>query len=212
MQLRDVLAAIRRNWIAILATIVVCLIVGGAIAALTPARYSSESKVLVKPEVSSANPGGIASAQSFVIDQIPTYTEEATTALVLDPAIQQLGLKNTNAASLKDDVSATATAKSAIITISTTSGTAKGAAELANAVASSLIKVIQGGGTASATVGVTGAVIEAPLVPTAPNSPVWLIDLLIALAVGIAISFLFVVIRESLRSSAPRSAVTRNEE
>ena len=36
MQFRDVLNTIRRNWIAIVATIVVCLIVGGVIAALTP--------------------------------------------------------------------------------------------------------------------------------------------------------------------------------
>jgi capsular polysaccharide biosynthesis protein len=211
MQLRDVLAAIRRNWIAILATIVVCLIVGGAIAALTPARYTSETKVLIKPELSSANPGNVAGASSFVSDQIPTYTELATTAAVLDPAIQQLGLK-TNAAALQNDVSASATVKTAIITISATSGTPKGAAELANAVASSLIKQIQTQGSASATVGITGTVVEAPLVPSSQNSPVWLIDLLIALAVGIAISFLFVVTRESLRSSAPRSAVTRNEE
>jgi capsular polysaccharide biosynthesis protein len=212
MQLRDVLRTIGRNWIAIVATIVVCLVVGGLIAFLTPARYTSQTKVLIKPEVSSANPNTLGNAQSFVTGLIPTYTELATTASVLDPAIQQLGLKNTNAAALQGDVAASATVKTSIITISATSSTPKGAAELANAVASNLLKAIQAQGTASATVGVTGTVVEAPLVPNSTNSPVYLIDLLVALAVGIAIAFLFVVTRESLRSSAPRSAATRNEE
>jgi capsular polysaccharide biosynthesis protein len=204
MQLRDVLQTIRRNWIAIVATLVVCLIVGLVIAVITPTRYTSETKVLIKPELSSANPSSVANAASFVGDQIPTYTELATTAAVLDPAIQQLGLKTT-ASALQNEVSASATVKTAIITISATSTTPKGAAQLASAVASSLIKQIQTQGTASATIGVTGTVVEAPIIPTSPNSPVYVIDLLVALVVGIAIAFLFVVIREALRGSGPRS-------
>jgi capsular polysaccharide biosynthesis protein len=208
MQLRDVLRTIRRNWIAIVATLVVCLVVGLVIAVLTPSKYTSETKVLVKPELSSANPSSVAGAATFVTAEIPTLTELTTTAAVLDPAAQQLGLKN-GGASLQNNVDASATVKTAIITITTTAGTPKGAAELANAVAGSLIKQIQGIGSASATIGLTGTVIEAPIVPTSPNSPVFVIDLLVALAVGIAIAFLFVVTRESLRSSGPRSPESR---
>ncbi|MGN6743742.1 MAG: YveK family protein [Amnibacterium sp.] len=210
MQLRDVLQTIRRNWIAIVATLVACLVVGMVIAVLTPARYTSETKVLIKPEVSSASPSTVANAASFVSDQIPTYTELATTAAVLDPAIQQLGLK-TNASALQNDVGASSTVKTAIITISATAGTPKGAAQLAGAVSESLIKQIQTQGTASATIGVTGTVVEAPIVPASANSPVFLVDLLIALAVGIAIAFLFVVTREALRNSAPRTAPVVSE-
>ena len=167
--------------------------------------------MLIKPEVSSANPGSLASAATFVSDLIPTFTELTTTAAVLDPAIQQLGLK-TSADALENDVSAIRHRQDLDHHHHHHGRDAEGVAELANAVASSLIKQIQATGTSSAAVGVTGTVVEAPVVPASPNSPVFLIDLLIALAVGIAIAFLFVVTRESLRNSAPRSAELPSEE
>lgn len=213
--MRDVLLSIRRNRLTIAIIVVVCLAAGLAVALLSPARYQSETKVLFKPTVASSTTSSdaalISQASSLVSAQIPTYTALATTSTVLDPAAKSLNL-NTSTSDLQRDVKASTTLDTAIVTITTESSTAKGAAELANAVASSLISEVRSEGSGSASVTIDGSVVEAPIVPNSPYSPNLLLDLLVGLAVGVALSFIVVAIRESLRSApgtAERSATSQ---
>jgi capsular polysaccharide biosynthesis protein len=194
--LRDVLLVIGRSWFIIVAAVAAALVGAGIITAVTPESYETKAAVLVIPAVS-GDAVSMAQAASFVADQVETYAALAETPAVLDPAIERSGA-GVASTELVDAVDSELIPGTSIITLTVSSGSAREAAELANAIAASLIEQIEEQTPADGAVRVTGSVVESPEIPTDPASPNLLINLLFALAVGLVVAFLAIVFRQAL--------------
>jgi polysaccharide biosynthesis transport protein len=208
MELRDTLRVVRRNWIVILVVLGASVAAGFGLLAVTTPTYESETKLLFSPSSSTGTVQDQVQGNNLIIQRLPTYTELATTNQVLDVVIANLGL-DTTAADLADSVTATVGDRSAIISVTTESDTAVGAANLANAVAAQLMLEASKASIVSETGAVTGiqATVAQPAgVAELPSAPSPLLTLALAFAAGLAIAFVVVVLREVLNSRV-RNAV-----
>ncbi|MCZ2813411.1 Wzz/FepE/Etk N-terminal domain-containing protein [Modestobacter sp. VKM Ac-2978] len=202
MQLRDVLRVIRRSWLIIVAAVVAGLLAGWLVTVFMPERYETETKVLVDPVISVAVDGttpanSVSQASALVADRVETYAALAQTPAVLDPAIDAIGA-DVASTDLVDNVTAEVLPRTSIINITVEASTPTNAAELANAIAASLITQIEGEDAAASPVNVTGTVVEAPEIPDELASPLLLLNLLVGLAVGLLVAFLVIVFRQAL--------------
>lgn len=198
MDLKESLRAIRRNAGIIAVILTGSLAAGAAYAALAPPTYLAQTRLLVSPAGDLASAAELVQVNALILEQVDTYTELVSTPLVLQPVIDELGLEATPE-ELEQDVSTSASPNSAIISIEAVSGSATQAADIAGAVGRSLGAVLssaEGTGEAGPRVGVT--VIAQPVVPDEPASPSLVLSLGVALAAGLAIAFLVVVLRETL--------------
>ncbi|WP_040337581.1 YveK family protein [Candidatus Blastococcus massiliensis] len=201
MQLREVLSVIRRNKLVILLTVVLGLAAGWTVTALAPETYETETKVLIEPVVSgpvAVDPG---QAAAIVANQVATYAVLAETPAVLEPAIEASGV-DVAATDLVGQVSSELIPRTSIITITVQAETATDAADLAEAITSSLVGQIEEASAPAAQVGVTGRVVEPPAVPDGPSSPKLVVNLLVGLAIGLLVAFLTVVFRQALAAGS----------
>ncbi|TFV64674.1 hypothetical protein E4P41_00035 [Geodermatophilus sp. DF01-2] len=202
MQLREVLHVVRQSWLIIVATVVVALAAGWAVTTITPASYEAETQILVTPAVSPDTGGNAVQAAALVSDQVATYAALAETPAVLDPAIERSGVDVvTN--DLVEDVSAEVIPQTSIILLTVAAESATDAAELANAIAASLIEQLEGTGSAGSTptdsaIQATGTVVAPPEIPEDPDSPDLVVNLIVAFAIGLVVAFLVIVFRQAL--------------
>lgn len=201
LTLRDVLLVIRRSWLIIVVAVLAALAGGWTLTAVTPKTYQTQAAVLVAPTVS-GDAGSMAQAASFVANQVATYAALAETPAVLDPAIERSGVHMASA-ELVGQVTSELVPQTSIITLTIEVGSASEAAELANAVAASLIDQIEEQTPPGGAVRVTGSVVESPEIPTTPASPNLVFNLLVALAVGLAVAFMTIVFRQALTAGTP---------
>ncbi|WP_249523075.1 Wzz/FepE/Etk N-terminal domain-containing protein [Modestobacter marinus] len=195
--LRDVLRVIRRSWLIIVAAVVAGLLAGWLLTVFLPERYETETKVLVDPVVAVEATRSLSQASALVADRVETFAALAQTPAVLDPAIDAIDA-DVSSTELVDNVSAEVIPRTSIINITVEAGTPTNAAELANAIAASLITQIEGDGAAATPVSLTGTVVEAPEIPDELASPLLLLNLLAGLAVGLLVAFLVIVFRQAL--------------
>src|SRR5690625_5789643 len=114
---------VRERW---RTTLITALIVLGTIVAATSLQrpeYEASASIFVRTGTG-ASVMDRAAAADYVSQQIETYTDLVTTPLVLDPAIESLGLE-TGARQLSEDVSATVPDDTLLITITARAGTAE---------------------------------------------------------------------------------------
>ena len=100
-------------------------------------------------------------------------------------------------------VSSVLVPQTSIITLSVQVASAREAAELANAIAATLIDQIEKQTPPGGAVRVTGSVVESPEIPTAPAAPSLVFNLAVAFAVGLFVAFLTIVFRQAL-AAGPR--------
>ncbi|THE08428.1 polysaccharide biosynthesis tyrosine autokinase [Microbacterium oleivorans] len=208
MDLSDYIRVLRKNWL----VIVVLTLVGlGAAAAYSLTRtpvYESSSSVAVSTQT-----GGTASdiqqGANFAQTRINTYVGLATTPIVLNPVIADLDLGVT-AETLAEQISASSALNTTIITISVSDPDPVESADLANAVAASLSKIVpeiepeitQGGSPIRLT-RISDA--QPALAPASPNVPLNLaLGALIGLILGIGLAVLRTVLDNKVRT--PRDA------
>lgn len=196
LTLRDVLLIIRRSWVILLVTVLVALGAGWGITVITPKSYEAQAAVLVAPAVST-DAGSMAQAASFVANQVATYAALAETPAVLDPAIKSAGV-HVASSQLASNVSSELVPETSIIKLTVDVQSAREAAQLANAIAGTLIAQIEEQTPPGGAVRVTGSVVESPQAPTVPASPKLSYNLLVAGAIGLLVAFLTIVFRQAL--------------
>lgn len=193
MELNDYLKIAKRNWLTIVATALLGLLMAGGASLIIKPSYVAETKLFVAIQGS----GSITELQqgnTFSQARVRSYVETVGTPAVLQPAIDRLGLELTPA-ELQEKVSAGADLNTVIITISVNDSSAVNAAAIAQAVGSSLIEVVdtlerpstEGLSPVKLSV-VTPAI--APVAPSAPNTRLYLLVGLVGgagLGIGIAV-------------------------
>ena len=205
MELRDYLHILRKNWLIILALTLVGV---GAAAAYSLTRtplYESQSSVFVSTQAGSGTISDLNQGANFSLDRVPSYVLVATTPVVLNPVIDELGLDST-ASQLARQISVSSPLNSAIINVSVQDADPQLAADIANATAASLSDAVE-------EIEMTASVSASPVrlsvirpalpttVPVSPNVPLNLaLGGLIGLTLGIAFAILRTVLDTKVRN------------
>ena len=192
---RSPLAGLRRH---ALTTFAVLLVSGGAawaVTALTPPTYESQAVVQLRAQTDNQTVSA-SEAASLAANEVATYAALATTQSVLDPAIRTSGVA-IDAVDLAEQVQVTQVPLTNLITIDVEADGARDAAELASAVATTLVERAAADSTAGGQSLLSGAVVTDPVVPDEPSSPRLLLNLAVGLAVGLAVAGAVVAVRES---------------
>lgn len=200
MQLTHLGRILRRSlWLIVLLTVL-----GGAIALLTALSqrpvYSATATMLFSPSTAAASSTGeVVAANSVLGNRIVTYTSLVNSPLILDPAIESLGLDAT-AGELSSSVSAGTAGAPNIVAVTATSSDPESAAALANAAADSLatqVTATESAPGAEATgPTLTAALVEPGAPPAQPSSP----NIPLLVAIGLAIGFALGVVIAAIRA------------
>lgn len=212
VELRTYLRIVRRNWLFIVASTLAGVLLSAAGSLLIAPSYTAHTKLFVAIQ-NSGSVQELNQGNTFTQARVQSYVETVKTAAVLQPAIDTLGL-GVSPAELSRRVVASADIKTVIISISATDSSPVQAAAIAQAVADSLVTVVDGleapaeGGTSPVKLSVV-APSTAPSDPSAPNTKLNIISgLLIGLAFGIGIAVLRTVFDNRIRVESDVRRVT----
>ncbi len=204
MELRDYIRILHRNWVWLL----VLTILGGAggaayAASLTP-QYQSTTRLYVSVQADSGNAaatGDLVQGTTFARQIVASYVDVVTSALVLQPVIDDLDL-DTSVGALASRVAAEAPLSTVNINITVTSTDPAQSARLADAIAASLVDAVQttleppvADGAASP---VRLTVVQPAVEPSAPFSPRIPVIVVVAALFGLVVAVLIAILRNAL--------------
>ena len=197
------LTILRERWVAALSTVLILMAVVAGATALQPPVYEASANIFVRTDPGSSVTDRSAAAD-YARQQISTYADLVTTPIVLDPAIESLGLVTT-AGELADRVSAAVPEDTLLISITAKAGNAESAAELSNAVAASLRSQVADLETASGPATVQLTVVTPATAPSSPASPNLLQNLTLGLIAALLAGILVALLRELLDNKVRKS-------
>lgn len=203
---------LRRNWILVAASALLGILVGGAASILVQPTYTSETQLFVATQ-SSGSVTELQQGNSFSQARVQSYVKTVASPLVLQPAIDSLGIDAT-AADLAKRVTASTDLNTVLINIAVADKSPVQAAAIAQAVADSLIRTVdslekpKSGGASPVSLSVTKPAV-APLVPSGPNTRLNLaIGVVAGLALGAAGSLLRSRLDTRIRGEADVRQIT----
>ncbi|WP_163167304.1 polysaccharide biosynthesis tyrosine autokinase [Arthrobacter sp. Alg241-R88] len=198
MNLSEYLRMARRNWMIIAVMMLAGLLISGATTIFTKPTYTAETQLFVAIQ----NSGSVQELQqgnTFSQSRVQSYAKTITTPAVLQPVIDTLGLTQ-SPEQLAKNVKATTDLNTVLITISVADTSPVQAAATAQAVADSLIEVVdvlerpRAGGTSPVSLSVVTPA-KAPADPSAPNTR---LNLLIGLVAGLTLGLAAALLRSTL--------------
>lgn len=198
MDLLDYLRVLRRNWILIAAATLAGLLIGGGASILTRPTYTADTQLFVAIQ-SSGTVQELQQGNTFSQARVQSYVKTVASPIVLQPAIDSLGLQTT-AEQLSTKVKATTDDKTVLITIAVSDQSPVQAAAIAQAVSDSLVKAVDNlerpktGGSSP----VSLSIIKPAAAPTTPSAPNTRLNLFLGLLVGLAVGVLAALLRTSL--------------
>ncbi|KQO95388.1 polysaccharide biosynthesis tyrosine autokinase [Leifsonia sp. Leaf264] len=199
MDFKQTIRVIRRHWFPVVVTILAGLVAAVAYVAVAPAEYTTQTKLLLEPTGGTGTAQELVAGNNLLAQQVGTFTQLASTPVVLQPVIDELGL-DTTPDKLADSVSVTAVGLSALLSIEATADTPEGAVDLGNAVAASLSDQIETSGSTDSPATISTTVVQEPVAPKSPSSPNTILAVLIGLFGGLAVAFIIVVLAELLNT------------
>lgn len=200
LDLRDYFRILRRSWILILAATLAGILIGGSASVLTKPTYTAETQLFVAIQ-SSGSVQELQQGNTFSQARVQSYVRTVDSPLVLQPVIDTLGLTVT-ADEMARSVTASTDMNTVLINITASDTSPVQAAAIAQAVARSLVDVVDGlerpktGGSSP----VSLSIIKPAIAPVAPSAPNTKLNLLLGLIVGLALGIAAAVLRSSLDS------------
>lgn len=200
MDLREYLRIARRSWVLIAASALVGLLVGGASSTLTQPTYTASTQLFVAIQ-SSGSIQELQQGNNFSQARVQSYVKTVGSPIVLQPAIDSLGL-DLSSDELAHRVVATTDLNTVLIDIEVSDGSPVQAAAIAQAVARSLIAAVdqlerpKTGGSSPVSLSIIKPAV-APISPSAPNTR---LNLALGLILGLATGVGSAVVRSTLDS------------
>lgn len=212
MDLHEYLRIARRSWIVIVSSVLCGLLVGAIATLLVRPTYTSESQLFVAIQ-GTGTVTELQQGNTFSQARVQSYVKTVRTPVVLQPAIDSLGI-STTASALAGKVQAKSDLNTVIISITAEDTSPVQAAAIAQAVADSLVRAVdtlekpKSGGTSPITLSVIRPA-EAPSSPTAPNPQLNLvIGSIFGLLAGLCLAILRAVLDNRVRGEADLRKVT----
>lgn len=198
LELKDYLRILRRNWIIVIACVLIGVLAAGATSLLVKPSYKSDTKLFVALQ----NSGSVTELQQgnvFSQARVQSYVKTVNTPTVLQPVIDSLGLDLTPQA-LSQSIVASSDVNTVLISISVTDESPVQAAAIAQAVGRSLVEAVDelerpAAGEPSP---VKLSIVTPATAPTAPSSPNVRLNLILGLLAGIAAGVALAVLRSVL--------------
>lgn len=214
MELNDYLSALRKRWRSVAWLTLIGVGIAAVLTLLTPRAYEARAQnyVAVSSAISGDSPGAIFQGSQFIVQQVKSYTQLVDSPGVLQPVIDELGLDAT-VRSLGEDVDATSPLDTVLIDVRARSGDPDQAAQIANAVAASLGRVIEGletpeEGQAQVIVTTTEPA-DPPATPVAPRPKInFALGLLAGLGLGVGVAVLREQLDNTIRSADDLQEIT----
>jgi capsular exopolysaccharide synthesis family protein len=198
MELRDYIRILRKNWLVMVALIVVSLGVSAVYTFTRTPVYESASTIFVSTQAGNTA-AELQQGSTFTQARINTYVGLVGTPIVLTPVIDRLGLDE-SPSSLARNVRASAALSSTLITITVSDFDRDGAAAIANAIATSLSLVVPQlepeANDGSSPVRLTRVSDAQPA--SAPSSPNIGLNLMLGVVVGLVLGLGLTVLRTAL--------------
>ena len=197
MQSNNLLKLIRYHWAAILICAQLGILLGAAMAIITPREYTAHADVFVQVSGGSST-SDVAAATNYSQQQARNFSAVATREIVLQSVIDDLGL-DTTVQQLRTQVSTVVPLNSTMITISGTDRSPDRAADIANSVAAALTAVVP-----QLTPEVVGEstvrmqIIENANPPSTHSSPNIPLTLVLGLLAGLVAAAVVVAIRAAV--------------
>lgn len=212
MKLKEYLHLLRRNAVLLIVAALLGGLGGFGASALLPTAYTARTELFVSV-ATSGDPYELQMGSSFIQERIQTYVDMADTAPVLQPVIDQLGLRTTPE-DLAPHIAAYSDPRTVLISVEATEGNPADAARVSGAVADSLVEVI---GTMENPTGeedsrIRMTVSNPPAPPVLPDglSP-WMylaIGVTVGLALGLGLALLRSALDNKLRTRADIERLT----
>lgn len=195
MELEQYLRVLQRYWKSALATLLACVALAAVVTLVQKPTYSSSASVFITVD-SGGTAGELSQGATYAERQVTSYVNVATTAMVLQPVIDELRISLTPR-QLAEKLTVTSPAATSIIRVAATDDNPEFVAALANAVADQLTAAVgelappgpDGTRLVSATL-----VDEAPL-PAAPTAPRPAMNLALGTLLGLLLGFGQAVLR-----------------
>lgn len=212
LDLREYVRIFRRSWIFIVSLALLGILLGGLISVLSKPSYTSETQLFVAIQ-SSGSVQELQQGNNFSQARVQSYVKTISSPIVLQPAIDALGLDGTPE-DLAKRVKADTDVNTVLINIAVTDNSPVQAAATAKAIADSLIKAVdslekpKSGGTSPVSLSITKPATP-PAFPSAPNTRLnLLIGLVVGLGLGVGGALLRTNFDNRVRSEADLRAVT----
>lgn len=212
LDLSDYLRMFRRNWLLIVASSLVGLLLGAAVTLVTKPTYTADTQLFVAIQ----NSGSVQELQqgnTFGQARVQSYVEIIHSPVVLQPVIDSLGLATTPA-ELATRVKASSDLNTVLISISASDTSAVRAAAIAQEAAASAISAVdtlekpKTGGPSPVNLSIIKPA-TAPLSPAAPNTKLnVLLGILVGLLVGVAATVLRTTMDSRVRGEIDLRSVT----
>ena len=209
MELRDYLTIFRRRWVTVAIVTLTCLAAMLAITLLTTPRYTATTRLFFGVE-GTGSAAELAQGSTFAERQMTSYAEVATSPLVLDPVIQQLGL-DVSPQVLGKRISASVPTETVILELSVTDTDPAQAARTANAVGSTLAQTAASLAPqrADGSQAVRATTLAPAPVPLVASSPKLLRNLALGLTIGLLAGFGLALLRHVLDTKVRSEADVR---
>lgn len=196
MTISDVLRAFKKHWVT---EIILFSIAIGATAGITcamPTLYTAQSEVLVQVSPSSSD---LVAAQQAVpassqLAVVSMCTDVVKSDAVLKTVIDNLGLHD-SISDLRKKVNLVTSDTSMVVQLTASYSNAEDSVKIVDALTSQLGKQLQ---KIYTSLQVSLSVVQKPVTPTAPSSPIVIANYGIGIAVGLVLALMGAVIREML--------------
>ena len=197
MELSDYVRVLRSYWVGVLTLLILGIAVAGGWSLLQPKVYTADASGYVAAQ------GATDLGTSMVGDQlaqskVKSYLDIGTWRSVAEFAISELKLTTTPDALVKQ-VSVSNPTNTVIIQVSASAATPEAARDLAEAWIRGIIKQIdQIEGSAGQTAPVTVIPGDSALLPTAPSSPNWKLNLALGALIGLLLGVGYAIVRDRM--------------
>lgn len=206
MRLRDYVSILRKRWLLIGVIALVALAAAAALSfSATPTYQATASVYFSLPYGTTAN--DLYQGSNYTQNQVLSFAELATTPVVLQPTIYDLGLQ-VSPKQLAGVINASATANTVIVSITASDTSARRSADIANAVADELgvaVRKLSPKDTKNRSTVDVATVGPAP-VPLSPSAPKKKRNLVAGLFGGLFIGAALAVVMELLDTRIRRAS------
>lgn len=198
MELREYVRVLRRRWVTgVICALVVFATVSAVTLLVTP-KYTATTRLFFAVQ-GTESATDLAQGSTFAEKQMTSYAQVATSPLVLDPVINDLGLGE-SATDLARSVTATVPADTVILEVAVTGVDPQQATRIANAIGAEMTTVAadlspqrQDGSQA-----VKSTILAPATLPTRPSSPNVVRNLALGVALGLVLGIGAALLRDFL--------------
>lgn len=202
MELHEYLRILRKSWILITVLVLAGVAVAAGVSLVTTPQYKATTQLYVSVRSTAGVSGtsDLVQGTSFAQQAVTSYVSVATSAIVLDRVIDQLGL-DSSAAQLASDVTATSPASTVLIDITVKNTDPAAAAKIANSIGQNtayvVVNKLEKPGADQASL-VQVDTIQPAVAPTKPSSPKVALNIALGLFVGLAVGIIVAALRTVL--------------